>query len=208
MEASAQGGSDPQERRRHASVSRETSETRVMVSLAVDGGGRARIETGVGFFDHLLSALARHGFLDLELAATGDLEVEAHHLVEDVGLTLGKALAQAVAGKAGLARFGSAVVPMDDALVMAALDYSGRPYLRWDFPLEPRQYGGFHTDLAPEFFRALTAEAGFTLHVRLLDGTNAHHCLEAAFKAVGRALAQAIGFDDRVKGVHSTKGTL
>lgn len=207
-ELGTQGAGTPTEVPGEARVKRTTGETQVEACFRLKRSRKPLVSTGVGFFDHLLTAFAVHGLFDLELRAEGDLEVDAHHLVEDVGLTLGKAVAAATGDKKGLARFGSCILPMDDALVLAAVDLSGRPFCRWDFPLEPRSFGLFHTDLAGEFFRALAAEAGLTLHIRLLDGTDAHHCLEAAFKAAGRALDQATRTDPGVDDILSTKGVL
>ncbi len=171
---------------------RRTAETEVAVTWTLEGRGRRRVETGLPFFDHLLGAFTLHGSFDLEVRARGDLEVEAHHTVEDVGIVMGRALRAAVGDGAGIARFGWACLPMDEALVLVSLDLSGRPYLAWDVELAPRDLGGFHTELAVEFWRALCNHAGLTLHVRRLAGVNTHHLLEIAWKAAGRALAQAV----------------
>jgi imidazoleglycerol-phosphate dehydratase len=166
------------------------------------------VATGVPFFDHMLDALGRHGLFDLTVRATGDLAVDAHHTVEDVGICLGQALSQALGDKSGIARFGSAVVPMDEALVLAAVDISGRPYLAYEVDLPVEIIGTFDTTLAEEFLRAFASNASLTLHVQEISGENAHHVIEAAFKAVARALRQAVDLDCRVSGVPSTKGTL
>jgi imidazoleglycerol-phosphate dehydratase len=193
---------------RSATVSRTTSETDIRVSLDLDGTGVTRVDTGVPFFDHMLNALGRHGMIDLTVSATCDLAVDSHHTVEDVGICIGEAISKALGDKKGITRFGSSVIPMDEALVLAAVDVSGRPHLAYavDVPIEI--IGTFDTTLAEEFLRALAVNAGITLHVRSLSGTNAHHIVEAAFKAVARALAEACAIDPRVSGVPSTKGAL
>ena len=193
---------------RSATVARTTRETDIGIVLDLDGRGATRIETGVPFFDHMLEAFGRHGLFDLDVVATGDLEVDAHHTVEDVGICLGEAFAQALGDKAGITRFGSAVVPMDEALVLAAADVSGRGQLHYAVDVSIELIGSFDTTLAKEFLVALATNGGFTLHVRSLAGENAHHVIEAAFKAVARALAAAVSLDARVSGVPSTKGTL
>lgn len=193
---------------RFGEITRATSETDILLSLALDGKGESTIDTGVGFFDHMLTAFAKHGFFDLNVQARGDLEVDAHHTVEDVGIVLGQALAKALGNKAGITRFGTAFVPMDEALVMASLDISGRPYLALDWALPNETLGTFPAVLGEEFFRAFAFNAGLTLHIRQLAGRNAHHLLEAAFKAVARALAEACALDSRVEGILSTKGLL
>lgn len=187
---------------------RATSETDITVSLVLDGSGRVEVATGVPFFDHMLDAFGRHGLFDLTVDARGDIEIDAHHTVEDVGIVIGSAIAEALGDKAGIARFGSAVIPMDEALVLAAIDLSGRGGLYWDVELPIEIIGTFDTTLAKEFLIALATNAGLTLHVRSLAGENAHHIIEAAFKAVARALAQAVALDPRVVGVPSTKGAL
>ena len=193
---------------RTATVQRTTSETDIRVVLELDGSGVTQAATGVPFFDHMLDAFGRHGLFDLAVAASGDLEVDAHHTVEDVGICIGQALAEALGDKKGITRFGSAVIPMDEALVLAAADVSGRPHLAYAVELPIEIIGTFDTTLAEEFLRALAVNAGITLHVRSLSGTNAHHIVEAAFKAVARALAEAVAIDPRVSGVPSTKGAL
>jgi imidazoleglycerol-phosphate dehydratase len=184
---------------RTAEVARRTSETDVQVSVDLDGTGRCEAATGVGFHDHMLAAFAKTSLCDLRVKARGD---DDHHTVEDVGIVLGQALRQALGDRAGLARYGSALLPMDEALCQVALDLSNRPLLVWDVPLPPSG------ELAEEFWRALASHAGWTLHVRLLAGKNAHHIQEAVWKACGLALRQAATVDPRVKGPLSTKGTL
>ncbi len=189
-------------------VARATAETDIQVIWQLDGKGYSTIDTGIGFFDHMLTAFAKHGFFDLTVRARGDLEVDAHHTVEDVGIVLGQAFAKALGNKASITRFGTAFVPMDEALVMAAVDISGRPYLALDWELSNEQLGAFPAVLVEEFFRALAFNGGITLHIRQMAGRNMHHLLEAAFKAMARALAQACALDSRVEGILSTKGLL
>jgi imidazoleglycerol-phosphate dehydratase len=193
---------------RTSQIHRTTGETDVQLSLDLDGGGAGERSTGVGFFDHLLDAVARHGLLDLDVRVEGDLETGAHHTVEDTGLALGQALDETLGDRAGIRRFGHAVVPMDEARASAAIDISGRPFTAFeaDFPAE--RVGDFETDLVEEFLRAVSNSAKLTLHVRVEAGTNTHHMVEAAFKAFARALRQAVELDDRVEGVPSTKGVL
>lgn len=193
---------------RSATITRATRETDITVSLDLDGSGRVSVESGVPFFDHMLDAFGRHGLFDLDVSAKGDLEIDAHHTVEDVGIVLGGAIAQALGDKVGITRFGSSVLPMDEALVVAAVDISGRGQLHWDVALPVEIIGTFDTTLAKEFLVALATNAGVTLHVRSLAGENAHHLIEAAFKAVARALKEAVALDSRVAGVPSTKGSL
>ena len=193
---------------RSASITRATRETDITVALDLDGRGTTAIETGVPFFDHMLDAFGRHGLFDLKVQAIGDLDIDAHHTVEDVGIVLGAAIAEALADKVGITRFGSSALPMDEALVLAAVDISGRGQLYWAVELPIEIIGTFDTTLAKEFLVALATNAGITLHVRSLAGDNAHHILEAAFKAVARALKDAVAIDPRVAGVPSTKGSL
>lgn len=193
---------------RTADISRRTNETDVTLRLRLDGTGEGTRETGVGFFDHLLDALARHGGLDLDVAVRGDLETGAHHTVEDTGLALGRALDQALGERAGIVRFGEAIVPMDDARAAAAIDISGRPFLVFEGELPPVSLGGMEAELCEEFFRAVSSAAKLTLHVRIQRGRNAHHMVEAAFKAFARALRAAVAVDPRETGVPSTKGVL
>jgi imidazoleglycerol-phosphate dehydratase len=193
---------------RQATVERATSETEISLTLALDGEGATSVSTGVPFFDHMLEAFGRHGLFDLEVEAEGDLAVDAHHTVEDVGICLGQAFAAALGNKAGIRRFGSVFVPMDEALVLAAVDISGRGQLHYDVDVPIEIIGTFDTTLAKEFMIAFAANAGVTVHVVGFAGTNAHHIIEAAFKALARALAEAVEIDSRVTGVPSTKGSL
>ncbi|WP_319404327.1 imidazoleglycerol-phosphate dehydratase HisB [uncultured Anaeromusa sp.] len=193
---------------RTAAVERRTAETKICLSVQLDEPKTPQVQTGLGFFDHMLVLLGRHGFLGLQLEVQGDLEVDGHHTVEDTGICLGQALQQALGDKIGIARYGTAFVPMDEALAMVSLDISGRPYLVFDAQLPFGKVGDFDLELVEEFLRALSVHAGLTLHVRLLSGKNAHHMVEAIFKALGRALADAMAKDSRVRGVLSTKGSL
>lgn len=194
---------------RVAQVHRKTGETDIQLRLNLDGSGEASINTGIGFFDHMLTAFARHGLFDLELQVAGDLHVDGHHTVEDTGICLGRAIAQAVGDKAGIRRYGSAHVPMDEALVLSVIDLSGRPYLAFEgFAFRAPMIGAFDTELTLEFFRAVAMNAHMTLHMRCEAAGNAHHVVEAAFKAFARALDQATARDPRVAGIPSTKGQL
>jgi len=193
---------------RQARLERRTSETDIALAVSLDGDGGSEIVTGVGFFDHMLTHVARHGLLHLTVTATGDLHIDDHHTVEDVGIALGQALREAAGDKAGIARYGFAFVPMDEALVSCALDWSGRGLLVSDFAFSSSKIGTFDTDLVTEFFRAVAANAGLTLHFEQRRGANAHHIAEAAFKAFGRALDMAKRHDERVLGIPSTKGVL
>lgn len=193
---------------RLATIHRVTKETDISLTLNLDGSGKASIETGIGFFDHMLGSFARHGFFDLDLKVQGDLQVDTHHTVEDVGIVLGQAILQAAGDKAGICRFGSQILPMDESLILCSLDLCGRPYLGYDLKLNRERVGDFETEMAREFFYAVSYGAMMNLHLRQLAGENCHHILEAAFKAFGRALDAACGFDSRIHGVLSTKGTL
>ena len=193
---------------RQATIHRVTKETDISLTLNLDGSGTASISTGIGFFDHMLNSFARHGFFDLDLKARGDLQVDTHHTVEDVGLVLGQAILQAVGDKAGIRRFGSQILPMDESLVLCSLDLCGRPYLGYDLSLDRERVGDFETEMAREFFYAISYGAMMNLHLRQMAGENCHHILEAAFKAFGRALDEACSFDSRIQGVLSTKGAL
>jgi imidazoleglycerol-phosphate dehydratase len=193
---------------RTATLRRETSETRIDLALGLDGTGRHDLATGVGFFDHMLTHLAKHGVFDLTVKCAGDLHVDAHHSVEDVGICFGKALAQALGDKAGIRRYGSATVPMDETLVTAAVDLSGRPFLVWNADVPNETLGTFHASLAEEFWRAVSSAGTFNLHVVLHHGRNTHHIIEATFKAIARALRAATELDPRATGVPSTKGVL
>lgn len=194
---------------RTASVARSTAETQISVDIDLDGSGRSDIATGVGFFDHMLDQLARHSLIDIALRAEGDRHIDDHHTVEDCGIALGRALAEALGDKTGIRRYGACLLPMDDALVRVALDLSGRPYLVWRLDLPAERIGAFQTELLREFFQALASHGGITLHVEALAGLNAHHMAEAAFKALARALREAVEPDPRRAGaLPSTKGTL
>jgi len=193
---------------RRAEVARETKETRIDVTVDLDGAGQAEVETGVGFLDHMLTHLGRHGLFDVTVTAQGDLEVDAHHTVEDVGICLGKAFGKAIGDAKGLVRFGQAVVPMDEALAEVAVDVSGRPFLAFEAAFPQGRVGEFDAELVEEFFRAFAVHSKTTIHVALRRGVNVHHSIEAIFKAFARALAQALRLDARVTDVPSTKGTL
>ena len=194
---------------RQGKVERNTKETQICVELDLDGTGKADISTGVGFLDHMLTLLAVHSFMDLKVRAQGDLEVDCHHTVEDVGIALGQAIAQALGDKKGIHRYGSFLLPMDEALAEIALDFSGRPYLVWNAEIIPRvTLGNFDTEMREDFFRALAMNCGLTLHINVPYGKNTHHMLEAIFKGVARAMSQAVALDPRVHGVMSSKGAL
>lgn len=193
---------------RRAVVTRVTGETDITVELDLDGTGTCLIDTGVPFFDHMLNAFGRHGLFDLTVRATGDIEVDAHHTVEDTGIVLGQAFTQALRDKAGITRFSDVCIPMDETLVQAAVDISGRGQAYCDLPVPTERVGAFDTELAVEFFYAFARDARVTLHVRELAGANSHHIIEAAFKAAGRAMRYACELDPRVNGVPSTKGSL
>lgn len=194
---------------RRASIRRETSETRITASVDLDGAGTAKVATGIGFLDHMLTALARHAMLDLDLSAEGDLHVDAHHTTEDTGIVLGQAVAKALGEKRGIRRYGAATIPMDEALAEAAVDISGRPFLAWDVAFPTMKVGEMDTELFVEWFRAFATHAGLTLHVTLRAGANSHHIAEACFKALARALRAAVEPDPRAGGtVPSTKGSL
>ena len=193
---------------RAAEIDRRTGETEIHVELELDGDGRGERDTGVGFFDHMLDLLARHGRLNLSVRATGDLQTGAHHTVEDVGICIGQALDRALGDRAGITRYGDATVPMDESRASCALDISGRGLCAFEADLPPGAIGNFDHELTEEFFRALASNAKLTLHVTIEAGTNAHHVIEAAFKAVARALRAAVAFDPSESGVPSTKGTL
>ncbi|HBS50973.1 MAG TPA: imidazoleglycerol-phosphate dehydratase HisB [Rhodobacteraceae bacterium] len=194
---------------RRASIHRKTSETEISVEIDLDGTGAYDNRTGVGFFDHMLDQLSRHALIDMTVRADGDLHIDDHHTVEDTGIALGQALAQALGDKRGIRRYGACLLPMDDALVRAALDLSGRPYLVWNLELPTAKIGTFDCELVREFFQALATHGGITLHVEKLAGINSHHIAEAAFKAVARALREAVETDPRkADAVPSTKGAL
>lgn len=194
---------------RSAKITRKTAETDIAVEINLDGTGVYDNQTGVGFFDHMLDQLARHALIDMTVRATGDLHIDDHHTVEDVGIALGQALSQALGDKRGIRRYGSCLLPMDDALVRAALDLSGRPFMVWSLDLPTSKIGNFDTELVREFFNAFAMNGGITLHVEKLAGLNSHHIAEAAFKAVAQALRHAVETDPRkADAIPSTKGTL
>ncbi len=193
---------------RHARIERSTAETQVVLELDLDGTGAGARATGVGFFDHMLDLLARHGRLDLDVRVTGDLQTGGHHTVEDTGLALGRALDEALGDRRGITRYGHAVVPMDEVRAACTLDLSGRPLLVWEAPLPPGATGTFDHELAEELFRAISSAARMTLHLELQAGTNAHHMIEGLFKAFARALRDAVAIDPAETGIPSTKGTL
>lgn len=193
---------------RTASISRTTSETDIAVTLNLDGSGRSDIDTGIGFFDHMLRSFAKHGFFDLTVQVKGDLEVDCHHTVEDTGIVLGEAIKKAVGDKKGIRRYGSFALPMDETLVLTALDLSGRPYLCFDADFTVDRVGEFDTEMVREFFYAISYSCGMNLHIRQLAGQNNHHIIEAIFKSFAKALDEATGYDPRIKDVLSTKGTL
>jgi imidazoleglycerol-phosphate dehydratase len=200
--------SAPQSGRRAATIERKTRETAVKIALRLDGNGRSEVATGVPFLDHMLESFARHGFFDLKVEAKGDLHIDEHHTVEDVGIVLGKAFAQALGDRSGIRRFGEASVPLDEALCSAIVDISGRSYLGYEVPIAQERVGSFQTELVHDFMKALSDNVGMNLHLRLLGGRNPHHVIEAAFKSLARAMDQATSLEPRVAGVLSTKGTL
>lgn len=193
---------------RSAQLHRQTAETRISLQLDLDGTGQAELTTGMGFFDHMLTLLAKHSLMDIQLQAHGDLHVDPHHTVEDVGIVLGQCIAQALGDKAGINRYGQSMVPMDETLVTAVVDLSGRPYLVWQAQVPRTKLGTFDTELAEDFWQAVVANAGMNLHVLCHHGRNAHHIVEAIFKATARALRQACERDPRATGIPSTKGSL
>jgi imidazoleglycerol-phosphate dehydratase len=193
---------------RKATINRKTNETDIFVGVDLDGTGAHLAKTGVGFLDHMLDQLARHSLIDLDVRATGDLHIDDHHTVEDVGIAIGQALTKALGDKRGIRRYGECALPMDDAQVRCALDLSGRPYLVWNVTFPTAKIGTFDTELVREFFQALSTHGGITLHVDMIHGLNSHHIAEAAFKAVARALRMAVEKDPRSDAIPSTKGTL
>lgn len=193
---------------RTAEIERNTNETRIRLSLNLDGSGRADIQTGIGFFDHMLHGFARHGFFDLEVKVEGDLQVDTHHTIEDTGIVLGKAIREAVGDKKGIVRYGSKILPMDEALVLCALDLCGRPYLVYDLQLDREKVGDLETEMVREFFYAVSYAAEMNLHLKQMSGINNHHIIEGSFKAFAKALDEATRFDSRIQDVLSTKGSL
>lgn len=193
---------------RTARVERKTKETEISVELALDGGGKAEIETGMPFFNHMLESFTRHGLFDIRIKAKGDVEVDYHHTVEDVGLALGQAFKEALGDKQGIRRFGEASCPLDETLAQVVVDISGRPYLSYNVKIRPGRVGDFDTDLPHEFFAAFANQLGLNLHIDVIRGENPHHIIEACFKAFARAMDMATQLDDRIEGVLSTKGSL
>jgi imidazoleglycerol-phosphate dehydratase len=193
---------------RTAKTERKTKETEITAELELDGGGAAEIQTGIPFFNHMLEIFTRHGLFDIKIRAKGDIEVDYHHTVEDVGLTLGQAFKEALGDKQGISRFGEATVPLDEALAQVVVDLSGRPYLAYNVKIRPGRVGDFDTDLPHEFFQALVNQLGMNLHMNVTQGENPHHIIEACFKALARAMGKATRVDERIKGVLSTKGSL
>lgn len=193
---------------RIAELSRTTKETDIQIKLNLDGTGKSEISTGIGFFDHMLEGFSKHGFFDLTCQVKGDLNIDGHHTVEDTGIVLGKAIAQAIGDKKGIKRYGSFILPMDDALILCAIDLCGRPYFNFDCEFTVERVGELETELVREFFYAISYGAGMNLHIKKLDGVNNHHVIEAMFKAFAKALDAAVSHDERVTGVLSTKGAL
>lgn len=194
--------------RRYTSISRKTKETDIDLEFLLDGKGVSQIETGIGFFNHMLDSFARHGFFDMKLTVKGDLYVDSHHTIEDTGIVLGQAIKKALGDKKGICRYGSFILPMDEALVYCAIDLSGRPYLSYDLNIESDKIGYMDRELVKEFFYAISYSAGMNLHIKMLSGENSHHIVEATFKAFAKALDQASSIDKRIKDVLSTKGTI
>lgn len=193
---------------RSSKITRKTKETDINLSLGIDGSGKATIDTGIGFFDHMLEGFSKHGFFDLDLKIDGDLNVDGHHTVEDCGIVLGSAIKEAVGDKKGIKRYGSFILPMDEALVLCAVDLCGRPYLDFNCEFSVDKVGYLDTELIKEFFYAISYSAGMNLHIKMLSGSNNHHIIEAIFKAFGKALDMATSFDERITDVLSTKGSL
>ena len=193
---------------RTSEISRTTKETDIQINLNIDGTGKYDISTGIGFFDHMLEGFTKHGFFDLTCKVKGDLNVDGHHSVEDTGIVLGNAIKEAIGDKSGIRRYGHFILPMDDALVLVAIDLCGRPYFNYDVKFDTPMIGDLDTELIREFFYAVSYSAGMNLHIKLLDGVNGHHIAEAMFKAFAKALDMATGYDPRVDGVLSTKGNL
>lgn len=194
--------------KRESEVTRKTAETDIRIKLNIDGTGVSKVETGVGFFGHMLTLLAKHSLTDLEVCCRGDLEVDTHHSIEDVGIVFGEAISAALGEKTSIRRYGTAFVPMDEALAMVSVDLSSRPFLHYDVAFTASMIGDMESEMVEEFFRAVSVHAGITLHIRLMYGNNNHHIAEAVFKAFGQALRQAVEIDQRIPGVLSTKGML
>ena len=193
---------------RIATITRTTKETDIKLTLNLDGSGKTQIDTGIGFFDHMLQGFARHGCFDLQCQCKGDLFVDGHHSIEDTGIVLGNAIKEAIGDKKGIRRFGNFILPMDDALILCAIDLSGRPFLNFDCSFQSERVGDFDTEMVKEFFYAISYTAGMNLHIQKLAGENTHHCIEAIFKAFAKALDEATQFDPRITDILSTKGCL
>ncbi|MCX7749406.1 MAG: imidazoleglycerol-phosphate dehydratase HisB [Clostridia bacterium] len=193
---------------REAEIKRKTGETDIALNILIDGSGKSEIDTGIGFFDHMLNLFAKHGLFDMKVKAVGDLYVDGHHTVEDVGIVLGQTIKKALGDKKSIKRYGTSYVPMDETLSLVSLDLSGRPFLVFDAAFTKDQLGNFDTELVEEFFRAVAFNGEITLHIKVFHGRNNHHIIESIFKAFGRALDEATRLDDRIQGVMSTKGTL
>ena len=193
---------------RVATIARKTKETDINITLNLDGKGNSNITTGIGFFDHMLTGFSKHGFFDLDVTTKGDLEVDGHHTVEDTGIVLGQAIKEAIGDKKGIKRYGYFILPMDDALALCAIDLCGRPYFGFDCEFPTEKVGELDTALVREFFYAVSYSAGMNLHIKMFSGINSHHMIEAIFKAFAKALDQAVSYDERIKDVLSTKGTL
>lgn len=193
---------------RSVNMTRETKETHIKMTLDLDGTGLYNINSGVGFFDHMMTHIAKHGFFDLDLSCVGDLQIDCHHSIEDIGIVMGKCISEAVGNKEGIKRYGSAIIPMDETLVLCALDLSGRPFLNFDANLTVMRLGDMDVEMVEEFFRAVSVHAGMNLHIKVLDGKNNHHIIEGIFKAFANALDTATSMDPRIVGARSTKGML
>ena len=193
---------------RISQIERVTKETQIRIRLDLDGSGQANIHTGIGFFDHMLNGFARHGLFDLDVEVTGDLEVDCHHTIEDTGIVLGQAIREAVKDKKGIRRYGSCILPMDEVLVLCAIDLSGRPYFSWDAEFTSEKIGDMSTEMVKEFFYAISYSCGMNLHIKVLTSGNSHHVAEAMFKSFSKALDQAVSYDPRITDVLSTKGSL
>ena len=193
---------------RRAEIKIDTFETKITMSIDIDGTGENSISTGIGFFDHMLTHISKHGFMDLDVNAKGDIEVDCHHTIEDVGIVLGKCIAKALGDKKGIKRYGFFILPMDEALILCSMDISGRAYLNFDVTFPTQKCGDMDMEMVEEFFRAVTANAGIDMHIKMLEGKNSHHIAEGVFKAFGKALDMATSYDDRIEGVLSTKGML
>ncbi|NLM28362.1 MAG: imidazoleglycerol-phosphate dehydratase HisB [Clostridiaceae bacterium] len=193
---------------RKSEINRKTSETEISVKLNIDGTGNSRVETGIGFFDHMLALMVKHALIDMEVSVKGDIHVDEHHSVEDAGIVIGQAISAALGSKEMITRYGTAFVPMDEALAMVSLDLSSRPFLYFDVPFSRAKIGEMESEMIEEFFRAVSVHAGITLHIKMLHGKNNHHMAEAVFKAFGQALRRAVLIDERIQGVFSTKGVL